>query len=164
VVRPGTLRPADGAWVRVVKLYDVEVLGLAAVSPDVHGDETVLAGGDGNDVIFGQGGNDAIEGNDGNDDVEGNHGTDVIRGGAGHTWWGNDNDDVIRGQGGDDEAHGGAGDDDIEGNPGSDHLYGDLDQDDMIGGSRTAARRDAGDFIYGGSGADYQLGDNGNIV
>ena len=80
------------------------------------------------------------------------------------TLYGNSNDDVMRGQGGADQMFGGAGDDDMEGNPGIDTMYGQADQDDMIGGSRVANRRDAGDLMYGGPGADFQLGDNGLVV
>ena len=107
--------------------------------------------------------------------------------------WGSDNDDILYGQGGSDELHGGAGDDLIEGNAASDVIYGDSGDDDLIGGSgltisndpatllpgrldASTATRSAplgenpaaivplGDTIYGGSGSDVVLGDNGRIV
>ncbi|MEY2477885.1 MAG: hypothetical protein QOG87_3200 [Actinomycetota bacterium] len=264
VTRPGTKLVANGAWVRDVTLYDVELVDGPAVSPDAHGGEILIIGDDGDDTVFGQGDNDLIEPAQGDDTAEGNHGSDVIRGGPGQddltgggsardgvidadrvgdglldgadeiygetdtsegtadgngadviigdngrvtrdvtaaglvvidpgtgdikrsillcdledvtkppidprvhgdeTLWGNDNDDIMRGQGGMDRLHGGAGDDDIEGNPGLDRLYGEAGQDDLIGGSRAANRRDTGDFLYGGPGADYQLGDNGTLT
>ncbi len=78
--------------------------------------------------------------------------------------YGNANDDIMRGQGGADTMFGGGGDDDMEGNPASDLIYGQSGQDDMIGGSRVANRRDGSDQIYGGPDADFQLGDNGDII
>src|SRR5919197_519494 len=52
----------------------------------------------------------------------------------------------------------------MEGNHDVDYMYGGPDHDDMIGGGAVAGRLDAGDFMYGNGGADFELGDNGTLT
>ena len=80
------------------------------------------------------------------------------------TMSGNGDDDIMRGQGGDDAMHGNDGDDDMQGNHAVDHMWGDNHQDDMIGGSSVADRRDGGDFMFGGMAHDVMTGDNATIT
>jgi Ca2+-binding RTX toxin-like protein len=84
------------------------------------------------------------------------HGGDVI--------YGNDNDDVVYGQGGQDRIFGGAGDDHLVGNADADVIHGNGEQDDMLGGNEVAGQHDTRDELYGDTGDDFQLGDNGLIV
>jgi Ca2+-binding RTX toxin-like protein len=116
----------------------------------------------------------------------GRFGNDQLSGGSGV--------DVLLGQDGQDTLTGAAGDDYVEGNGGDDLVYGDtllsaipgltpLDgswlprvaedrgetdspngQDDLIGGSTTSGFRDGNDVVHGDGGADYELGDNGQVV
>ena len=60
--------------------------------------------------------------------------------------------------------HGNDGDDDMQGNHAVDHMWGDAHQDDMIGGSSVADRRDGGDFMFGGMAHDVMTGDNATIT
>ena len=133
-----------------------------------------IAGGSGNDTIFGQLGNDAIQGDGAVVNAAGTMIYDVALTKL--------SVDDIDGVGTD-------GDDYIEGGGGNDTIFGNLGQDDIIGGSSslfgtsTASQRpDGSDLIFGGSGthaglndlgdeslnghardADVILGDNGNI-
>jgi Ca2+-binding RTX toxin-like protein len=129
-----------------------------------------LAGGAGNDVAFGQAGDDTIQG-------DGSITLDV-------------GTPAAPGQSAEDAAGAGTdGDDYAEGGGGNDLIFGDLGQDDLIGGSSNlfgqagaAQRGDGSDAIFGGAGAriarndpgdsspaghardaDTILGDNGNI-
>ncbi len=72
-----------------MELFDVELSGAPAVSPDFHGGDTIN-GDAAADLVFGQGAGDLIHGNDGLDYVEGNNGDDSIFGDAG-------NDDLVGG-------------------------------------------------------------------
>jgi Ca2+-binding RTX toxin-like protein len=134
----------------------------------------VIAGGSDNDTIFGQLGDDAIQGDGAAITLSG----DMIYDIAVNRLSADDYDGVGR-----------DGDDYVEGGGGNDVIFGNLGQDDLIGGSSnlfgtpTASDRpDGSDIIYGGSGtradrnnpgdttpnghardADVILGDNGNI-
>jgi Ca2+-binding RTX toxin-like protein len=128
---------------RYVLLYDV---GISA--PDTYGDDRI-AGGAGDDLLFGQNGNDRIQG-------DGSSTIDV------GTW---DNP----GQSADDFAGAGAdGSDYVEGGPGNDLIFGNLGQDDLIGGSSSlflapgTTRPDGADAIDGGSGNRNGLTDAGD--
>ena len=101
----------------------------------------------------------------GDSPVAGAFGADEIRGGAGA--------DAIFGQGGHDRLRGDAGPDLIEGGTGSDWLEGNDGDDDLIGGSSwilsgsgpsAVGQPDEADAIFGGSGDDVVLGDNGRIT
>ncbi len=88
------------------------------------------------------------------------------------------NDDIYAGDGGD-LVHGDEGDDYIEGNGGSDGagvlggppvasigLYGDIGQDDLIGGTSQGSGgvADGSDDIWGGDGHDVATGDNATVT
>jgi Ca2+-binding RTX toxin-like protein len=140
-----------------------------------------LAGGQGNDTIFGQAGNDTIQG-DGS--IQLDVGTlNNVKSSV------EDFDHIDSRSGLPVSASGNDGDDYVEGGPGNDLLFGNLGQDDLIGGSSSlfglglpAERGDGSDTIFGGAGtrtarndpgdgssaghardADTILGDNGNI-
>jgi Ca2+-binding RTX toxin-like protein len=99
---------------------------------------------------------------------------------GGDDWMqGNDGSDRMFGEGGSDLAQGNAADDLIEGNQDPDWLEGNDGEDDIVGGSSFLASAggamlpgsgadlgdpDAGDVIYGGSGADVLAGDNAIVV
>src|SRR5262249_6286987 len=51
----------------------------------------------------------------------------------------------------------------MEGNAAADTMYGEADQDDIIGGTSADGASDAGDTINGGAAADVIVGDNGTI-
>ncbi|MCW2600804.1 MAG: toxins and related Ca2+-binding protein-like protein [Frankiales bacterium] len=82
--------------------------------------------------------------------------------------------DVLLGQGGSDVVQGGAGDDYTEGGPGTDRVEGNAGDDDLVGGSSTpfgvvsgdatAGQLDGADLLYGGTGDDVALGDNGILT
>ncbi|MDQ1679513.1 MAG: hypothetical protein QOI42_372, partial [Frankiaceae bacterium] len=125
----------------------------------VAGDDQI-SGGAGVDLLLGQDGNDVITGEAGDDYLEGNGGNDVLYG------------DALLGAAipagtaplasGAWQARSSAQD------------LGETDvtngQDDIIGGSSRAGFRDApsgstvNDVVHGDGGADYELGDNGQIV
>ena len=140
-----------------------------------------LAGGQGNDTIFGQAGNDTIQG-DGS--IQLDVGTlNNVKSSV------EDFDHVDSTSGLPVSVTGNDGDDYVEGGPGADLIFGNLGQDDLIGGSSSlfglslpAQRGDGSDTIFGGAGtriarndpgdssptghardADTILGDNGNI-
>jgi Ca2+-binding RTX toxin-like protein len=148
---------------------------------DGYAGNDYLAGGAGNDTIFGQAGDDAIQG-DGS--IRLDVGT-VANPKASVE----DFDHFDAGTGLPVSAAGNDGDDYVEGGPGSDLVFGNLGQDDLIGGSSSlfgtvtaGLRSDGADTIFGGAGtrsarndlgdlsaaghardADTILGDNGNI-
>ena len=81
--------------------------------------------------------------------------------------------DVVFAQRGDDTVRLGDGADYGEGGPGGDSVHGDLDNDDVVGGSFTPAstslqgpvgQPDAGDTLFGDAGQDVVLGDNGSLT
>lgn len=159
-----------------------------------NGDDHVLNGlggrdviylGAGNDKVTGGAGNDIIRGGDGNDLIFGDTGNDRIYGeGGDDTLYGGDNDDRIHGGAGNDEIHGGAGNDklhghndddiitggdgndNITGGNGNDALFGDAGADSLSGGAGNDTL-DGGadnDLLYGGGGADIINGGDGNDV
>jgi Ca2+-binding RTX toxin-like protein len=129
---------------------DITVLDHADdTNSDVYGADAI-AGGAGDDLLFGQLGNDTVQG-------DGRATVDITERTAA----------MVFGE----EADGdGDGDDYIEGNGGADLIYGNLGQDDIIGGSSdlfglalVTQRPDGDDTIYGGAGTDagrYHADDN----
>ena len=113
-----------------------------------------IYGGPGNDTISGGNDNDLVFGEEGNDTIRGDAGLDELHGGIGNdSIYGGDQNDSIYGDGDDDYA---------EGNAGTDTIYGGAGQDFLIGGGSTlGSDGNAGDFIYGESGHDIILGDDG---
>ena len=98
-------------------------------------------------------GGDCIQGNDENDDVYAGGGGDLVHGDAG--------DDYVEGNGGSD------GDGDIDTTPDAAiGLYGDVGQDDLIGGTSQGdgGVADGADDIWGGQGHDVATGDNADIT
>ncbi|WP_020680160.1 DUF4347 domain-containing protein [Marinobacterium rhizophilum] len=140
---------------------------------DLFGND-YIAGGAGNDTIFGQRGNDTIQG-DGSID-----GTEVVSASR------NPAEDLVVVASSEASTD---GDDYIEGGGEDDVIFGNLGQDDIIGGNSSlfgldleVQRADGADLIFGGAGtdigrndagdtgdsghardADMILGDNGNI-
>ena len=99
---------------------------------------SIVKGGNGDDVIYGGSGRDNLSGMDGNDTLWGGKGVDKLFGDL-------DND----------ELHGGDDGDYIVGGGGYDVLYGDAGDDRMGGGDKT-------DVLHGGSGNDKLYGDDGH--
>lgn len=140
--------------------------------PDNFGDD-LLSGGDDVDVEFGQDGDDVLSGGPADDYQEGNGGSDGLFGdrlpddatllddadAAGLTVPALDADvgecdepfvpDAGTCLSPDEELHGEAGPD---------------GQDDQIGGSSREEHRDDDDVLYGDGAADFQLGDNGELL
>jgi Ca2+-binding RTX toxin-like protein len=86
---------------------------------------------------------------------------------------GGDNDDWMFGQAGNDTLNGDANSDHLEGNNATDTVNGGDGDDDIFGGTSPMALAagktttdvsDNGDTLNGDAGADYMLGDNGNLV
>jgi Ca2+-binding RTX toxin-like protein len=144
---------------RSITAYDLSngSAGLLGLPSRVVFGADQVSGGDGVDLLMGQDGNDILTGEAGDDYVEGNGGNDVIYGdtllsalvtpatAVAGTWQPRS-----------------AAEDLGE----TDAPYG---QDDLIGGSSRQGFRDAltsgsNDLIHGDGGADYELGDNGQIV
>ncbi|MCA9060477.1 MAG: hypothetical protein KDA85_18330, partial [Planctomycetaceae bacterium] len=134
----------------------------------------MIAGGSDNDVIFGQLGNDVIQGDGALLTISGDMIYDIATTHLSvddYDGQGRDGDDYVEGGGGNDVIFGNLGQDDLIG--GSSSLYGTPTashrpdgQDIIFGGSNThTARNDAGDLTPDGHGrdADVILGDNGNI-
>ena len=144
-------------------------------APELNGAaDDYLAGGPGNDMIFGQAGDDVVQG-DGSTNR-------ALTGGARVGGY-RDSDNLLHLN--PSFTASSDGDDYIEGGAGNDVIFGNLGQDDLIGGNSnlfgldTAEQRaDGSDLIFGGAGmaicyndtgaahardADVILGDNGNI-
>jgi Ca2+-binding RTX toxin-like protein len=118
----------------------------------------IINGGDGRDAIHGEDGNDIIDGGNGSDTIlSGGNGNDIVRGGAGNDTLDGDagvdqlfggigNDDLF-GEDGNDLLYGEDGNDLVEGLDGNDQLFGGNGRDELIG--------DAGaDRQTGGAGED----------
>ncbi|WP_433014887.1 calcium-binding protein [Kribbella sp. CA-294648] len=155
----------------------------ASVTSDPVEESTSAGTGDGNDRILGGAGIDTVSAGGANDLAElaggndlacGQQGKDVLRGGgdADRLWGGAENDvlygdaglDQAFGNTGDDVAYGGTEADVIEGNNGKDWATGGADNDLVYGGSRAAGRTDNGDDdLYGDTGNDRLIGDNGTV-
>jgi Ca2+-binding RTX toxin-like protein len=100
-----------------------------------------LCGGSGADKLSGDSGNDRLCGDAGDDWMDGGTGNDLLNGGTGADHlFGRDGNDRLIGDEGDDWLDGGAGADLLQGLAGNDHLDGGNDA--------------AGDFLFGGDGAD----------
>jgi Ca2+-binding RTX toxin-like protein len=141
----------------------------------------VLAGFDGDDIIYGGTGNDSgvmlnsvsslyfyagLYGGVGNDYLDGGQGDDAMYGGAGN--------DTIYATSGRDTAFGGDGTDNIyggryilttegmtaEGNAGNDYIFAG-DNIDVLYGDNAAGTETGNDFIWAGGGNDYLIGGNG---
>lgn len=158
-----------------------------AADDEMYGEYGVDAmhGNAGNDLMRGGVGTDTMDGDDDTDEMYGDNDADVMRGGGA--------DDFMRGGGGADEMEGNANsssalplndsanplsganfDLDLVAAPGNvfnvagggdgDVIYGDGDEDDIIGGSQGASPpADDGDTILGNAAQDVILGDNGDI-
>ncbi|MDX6242267.1 MAG: hypothetical protein QOG10_7224, partial [Kribbellaceae bacterium] len=155
----------------------------APVPSDPVDESTTAATGDGNDRILGGAGVDTVSaggGDDladvagGNDLACGQEGKDTLRGGANaDQLWGGSGTDVLYGDAGldqvfgntgDDVAYGGTEADVIEGNNGKDWATGGAGNDLVYGGTRAAGRTDSGgDDLYGDTGDDRLIGDNGTV-
>jgi Ca2+-binding RTX toxin-like protein len=153
-----------GDVLRSVVLFDVESVGAPPVPDETSGSDLVLGEG-GRDLIFGQGNRD-LDDADGDgrfsedppDGLDQDHDGRESASSIGYDCQdGIDNDGdgftdggdpdclaAIDEDGGGDELHGGAGVDYVEGNHGSDWIFGEGDEDDLIGGSS------AGDGVIGG--------------
>ena len=151
--------------------------------------DTLIKGGNGNDVIYGGKGNDEIHGGRGNDRIHGHRGNDTIYGDRGHDKiYGGSGDDVlkggfgndtIKGENGNDVIHGGTGHDRLYGGRHNDTIYGDPDQpysDAQLQLAKKLGKKPAdlwpakftiygNDYIEGGSGEDHLYGgaDNDTI-
>ncbi len=157
------------------------------VTSDPVAEGTSGGGGDGNDLILGGAGVDTVSAGGGSDRALGygaadllcgQEGGDVLFGGADtdHVWGGSGGDrgygeagtDLVFGNDGPDTLYGQAGADVLEGNDGADWASGG-DADDLVyGGTRAAGRADndagsAGDDLYGDTGEDRLVGDNGTV-
>lgn len=130
--------------------------------PPLVGDQDIIVGLAGDDIINGRLDNDLILGGSGGDTIDGNEGDDIVFAGSG--------DDVVNGSEGNDAIDGGSGDDILDGGEGSDIVSGG-DGDDTISGSNgnptdgpdlLAGGDDddlfidvgQGDFVFGGEDAD----------
>jgi Ca2+-binding RTX toxin-like protein len=154
-------------------------------TPDVG--ETLLSGGDGNDVMFGDNAcvlrTGAVSVADGTP-LRAMVMLDRATVGGGDTMRGDAGNDRMWGEIGDDNIDGGAGADYMEGNLGSDVMSGGTGSDDMLGGTSPVAvpgtgdknaaaadEPDVGDSMYGQAlnattaltDDDFMLGDNGVI-
>ncbi len=135
----------------------IVLLDLDEEAPEaVYGNDQ-LSGGAGVDVLFGQDGGDYISGGSGDDYAEGNGGAD---------WLFGDRPLYAVTAGSPAQLPAGlpplpsdlvaCGNEEVDSEP-----HG---QDDLIGGSSWRGHRDQGDWIYGDGGADFALGDNGQLL
>jgi Ca2+-binding RTX toxin-like protein len=141
--------------------------------------ETILSGGDAQDVIVGD--NGTIDRTGGADGITGGvartvtlldrarTGTQLAAVSGADYIEGNAERDRLYGEGGNDYVKGNESDDYAEGNQGADRLEGDDGEDDLIGGSSFTSSPgvgdpDAGDQLAGGAGGDVLLGDNAIVV
>ncbi|MEL6641420.1 MAG: Hint domain-containing protein [Pseudomonadota bacterium] len=118
-----------------------------AILPGTTGDDDLIYGFEGNDVIRAGDGDDEIYGGTGDDSIDGGRGDDLIFGGTG--------DDTITGVGGTDTVYGGEGHDTVAGGNESDVLYGGNGSDDISG-------RAGDDVVKGGNGNDNLSGNGGD--
>jgi Ca2+-binding RTX toxin-like protein len=118
-----------------------------------------LSGGSGVDVMFGQDGSDFMSGGSQDDYMQGNGATDYM--------WG----DMMLA----DVVPSARVPNAVPALPAAlaallspldqrEGVQGDAGQDDMIGGSSIKGFRDEGDVIFGNGAADFQLGDNGELI
>ncbi|UUT36535.1 hypothetical protein [Microbacterium elymi] len=152
----GYQRDPRGAHVRYIQLYDQSFTPPAGTFSDSD-----IAGGAGDDVLFGQLGDDWIQGDGSVIDDAGRITIDVQT---------RDTVTDRRSSAEDAAGPGSDGDDYVEGNGGADVIYGDLGQDDLVGGSfdlfglvTRDQRPDGADTIYGGAGTRTALNDPGDL-
>jgi Ca2+-binding RTX toxin-like protein len=185
---------ATGAWTVPVNTGgDGDVMyGDAGQDDIVGGSSGGSPPADSGDTILGNVEQDVIVGDNGSvtrpggDDPDGTHtrsvsltdpGSGIAQADGDYIQGNTANDDVYAGDGGD-LVHGDEGDDYVEGNGDSDGagvlggpkvaaigLYGDVGQDDLIGGTSQShgGIADGGDDIWGGQGEDVIAGDNASI-
>jgi len=143
------------------------------------GQEIVIRGGGGNDVIevpkgtnlnltlIGSEGDDRIRGGDGDEHILGLDGDDEVDAGGGNDRVsGGANRDYINGETGNDVLSGGLGDDTVYGLDGNDQPSGGEGQDYLEGGKGddTLAGGDGNDILSGGRDNDTMLGGAGDDV
>ena len=88
--------------------------------------DTLVAGGESDDIIWTNIGNDTVYGSDGNDLIDGGPGNDSLYGENDHdTLFGGSGNDMLDGGSGNDSLYGGLGSDRLHGGDGDDVLYGD---------------------------------------
>jgi Ca2+-binding RTX toxin-like protein len=115
---------------------DVIVGGRGANKISGGGGNDVICGGFGRDRIVGGRGKDTIDGKKGNDYVRGGRGSDEVDGGAGRDRVrGDSGNDIVRGSPGRDDVEGGLGDDEVDGGRGGfDTVAGGIGRDRIDGG------------------------------
>jgi len=178
---------------REVVLFDVETVGGGTIDPDTSGSD-LMFGESGRDLMFGQGNTQTDDDGDGHSNEDPADGRDNDRDGResgasavydceDHA--DNDGDGLADGDdpdcaalidedGGGDEMHGGSDVDYMEGNHGSDWMFGEGDEDDMLGGSSAGDGvigggvpptdlLDGDDVMAGGDEDDNMIGDNGVV-
>jgi Ca2+-binding RTX toxin-like protein len=122
------------------------------------GNDTINTFFGGNDTLSGGDGDDSFVSGPGNDLIFGDNGTDFVLAGDGNdTVYGGNGNDFIDGENGDDVLYGGNGDDRINGGDGKDVLYGNAGRDVLFGFT-------GDDTLFGGAGEDALFGDRGNDV
>ncbi|HQR09775.1 MAG TPA: calcium-binding protein [Casimicrobiaceae bacterium] len=132
--------------------------------------QTLLQGGNGNDVLsapfggaslYGEAGDDILSGGTGVTYMSGGTGNDAIQGGGGIDYgWGDEGVDAISGGAGPDQLAGGAGNDLLFGDSGDDLLFGEDGDDTLSGGSGR-------NYLVGGAGNDTYLIDaqsDGDVI
>ncbi|GIH07898.1 hypothetical protein Rhe02_59650 [Rhizocola hellebori] len=144
------------------------------VNPADQGASDLILGGAGADVVSAGSGDDRTELGAGNDRACGQLGNDTLQlGGGGDKGWGGPGTDTVYGEAGadflygnedNDGLYGGSEVDTAEGNNGTDNIIGGDGDDFLFGGTRAAEAADQGDFLYGESGADHLVGDNGTAA
>lgn len=130
-------------------LYGIEYVEGSSFGDSITGDgqDNVLWGFLGSDILVGLGGVDELNGGEDNDII---YGDDTARSDS----FSEAGDDTIYAGNGDDSAYGGAGNDTIYGEDGSDAIYGDSGSDYLLGGA-------GDDNIYGGADSDTLDGGDG---
>ena len=123
----------------------------------------VVAAGEGTDVGYGQDKDDQVLGGTGQDQLEGMGGADIVLGDSTTSVIAPEAKDEIDARGGiyplpSPLPQGESDEPDLSGSGGI------ADQDDILGGTAKAAALDAGDLLAGEGGADFLLGDNGQLV
>ncbi len=120
--------------------------------------DSILDGGDGNDLLQGGGSNDLLIGGEGNDELRATLGNDTLEGGEGNDLLrAGEGDDVLDGGNGDDELRGYRGNDLLDGGDGNDLLISGEGHDTLLGGA-------GNDELWAGRNSDYLDGGDGNDV
>jgi Ca2+-binding RTX toxin-like protein len=117
--------------------------------------DSIITGGDGNDVIEAGKGDDRVGGGNGDDLIAGGQDEDRLYGNDGDDkMWGGSENDMLSGGRGDDVLHGGGGNDTLRGGADNDMLFGDAGND-VLAGHR------GDDHLLGGAGQDSLYGNTG---